>query len=92
MKRNTGKKKEARKAVPMENIYFRLCHVCFHLNESQDPIEKCESCENDYANPFLKDYYTSSEDDEDSSEAENPVRKGNIMLLRKNLTGLSVVW
>lgn len=25
-------------------VYFRLCHFCFHLNESDDAVEHCEAC------------------------------------------------
>jgi hypothetical protein len=38
------KKDEPNSRISHESIHFRLCHYCFHLNESDTEVLKCEGC------------------------------------------------
>lgn len=86
------------KAASSEATYFRLCHLCFHLNEADQPIMECEECTNMLSAAPIDDFY------DDIFEAQTDSRrKSNEELeeereLRNSLPpdpeikGLSVIW
>ncbi|MBI1861096.1 MAG: hypothetical protein HYR96_09290 [Deltaproteobacteria bacterium] len=64
-------KKERPRPVREESIHFRLCHLCFNLNEAAVEIHRCEKCGHDYHS--IADYLMSDEIEIDvAEEAETP--------------------
>lgn len=62
-------KKRSRKvrAVVEESIHFRLCHLCLHLNESPNEVNRCEQCAHEFHS--VNDYLMSDADEADSDQA-----------------------
>lgn len=69
MKKQTPKGK---RSVPQETIHFRLCHLCFHLNESPQEIHRCERCSHDYysVSDYLMGDLESMADEMEDAEVE----------------------
>lgn len=80
--------------LKIEPIYFRLCHVCAHLNEADHTILTCENCNNEFSSPWIENFYKEVyrkqklRDDEEGPVSE---RAGKLFPHRA-ITGLSVVW
>lgn len=79
-------------AVPQEYLHFRLCHMCLHLNESEETINECEACQCTFTGgaswevgSFERSEGQSGHDDDDEAP-EADLRRP------KRLMGLSVVW
>lgn len=93
-------KKKARKAerrepaaVPDDSVHIRLCHFCFHLNESDNDVYRCDRCKRLLTvEPFWgyldeqdrAEKQASQDDEEEAPAAEGP--QGSL------ITGLSVLW
>ncbi len=79
-----------------EQLHFRLCHVCLHLNESESDIEQCQRCQRyltieNLVEEKLAARLLGGEDDEDEMDEE--LMEGS-MVRRKGggLNGLAVRW
>lgn len=55
-----------RSSVSQESIHFRLCHLCFYLNESREEIHRCAKCEHDFYS--VSDYLMSDAEDENADD------------------------
>ena len=82
-----------------ESLHFRLCHLCFHLNESSTEVDKCLRC---HAS-FKPDVDTAEEieldgtsDQELEAEEEDLDEIGlpysSFRRKSPRLAGLTVVW
>lgn len=82
-----------------EAIHFRLCHICFHLNESSSEIIRCQSCRKYLSVEPIWEYLegrqkarqkrrVQDDDDEDEDEETETFTKR----IPPILTGLSVLW
>lgn len=45
-----------------EHLHFRLCHLCFHLNEADAEISQCEECNHLFKDEILTQFF----DDQDA--------------------------
>ena len=92
----------SREILISEEIHFRLCHICLKLNESEEEIVECESCQCPYTDDGTWDIapYNQrslggnsailkeelSEDDEEFTPSDAYARKA------RRLMGLTVRW
>lgn len=65
--------------------FFRLCHHCLFLNESEREIQQCQKCEQRFSSPEDEIFENSVEENEESEERGPPPKK-------TSLTGLDVKW
>jgi hypothetical protein len=68
-------------------LQVRLCHFCLHLNEANEEIFQCLSCQRSLSSEF---YFAHEE-----SESEPEVKEEEMTLNRRRMpqvTGLCVRW
>ena len=52
--------------IDREVVHFRLCHICFHLNEAQAEVIQCDKCHR----VFGMGGWEESEDDDDMDASD----------------------
>jgi hypothetical protein len=91
-----------RSLTPSEaSVHFRLCHFCFHLNESPTEATQCARCQRSLA-AEVKSLQLSRKALQQEEEEYEEVRTGNSESVRRipghprrkvpRLTGLTVDW
>jgi len=81
-----------------ESLHFRLCHICFYLNESLNEITRCERCRKNLSFNYAITKMSESESVENSEreqevdEIENYFGDRSTFRRRVPLTGLDVIW
>jgi hypothetical protein len=63
---------QRRRANLSEATYFRLCHLCLHLNESSTEIARCGRCRHSLTSDPLLHYLEQIADGGDDAEMELP--------------------
>lgn len=54
------------------NLHFRLCHLCLHLNESEEDIEECVKCQHIFKDEALMQFWDDNDQQAFSDEVNYP--------------------
>lgn len=54
------------------NLHFRLCHLCFFLNEGNSEISECERCQHAFTDEALTQFFDDYDEEAFSDQLEQP--------------------
>lgn len=81
------------------DTFFRLCHHCLYLNESDSEISQCSKCDKEFSLQQFEPHYgflpTEAEFEEDEGfldEPEDEIDERKMPQTKMSLNGLNVKW
>jgi len=78
------RKKKTQSHSKTSESHIRLCHVCFYLSESEQPIVQCQDCDRYLTiEPLVDEHLNNRGEDDDEGKGHH---------LSGGLQGLAVVW